>query len=140
MGVMTGWYEIVDLTGRLVAQQAPFARIMIGLGAAFAALMFVEGLRASFFPSRRHPSQRTPDHRAAQLPARTTAVSFRSLPSRARLAARPAAPSGRKRQSDAIKRHRPPRPEIRRHAAIDLPSAPSSAPSLQRDGVPQVGD
>ena len=115
---MSEWHEIGVLIAGMVAKEPPFVQIVIGLSAAFAVLMILEGLRASFIPRRTsEPSA----HLESTRPA------FRGA---SRNAAKP--PHNPKRSENIVKPHSAPRPTIRRNTAKEpeeslMPSLPQVA-------------
>ena len=115
---MNEWREIGMLIGGVVAKQPPYIQIGIILGAAFATLMILEGLRASF--GRRSTPE--PDIRVRP----ETTVAFRSAPGHATKLHNP------KRYENIVKPHRALKPVIRRN----LVKAPEKS-ALQN--LPQVG-
>jgi len=52
VGMAAEWNEMWSAATALIGRQPPAVQIFGGLGLAFTALMFVEGLRASFLPRR----------------------------------------------------------------------------------------
>ncbi len=54
---VTGWQHLLAEAMTLGAQQPPPIQIALLLAAAFAVLMIVEGLRASFLPQRQEPAR-----------------------------------------------------------------------------------
>lgn len=125
-----GWKDVFDLVVKLVAKEPPFGQIAIGLGAAFSALMFLEGLRANFFPRRCPPSPpQLPRTTSAAPPSASrsaasgapAAVGYRSVqaPQTASSFVRNQLPRNfKRREDDAISRHRAPRPKIYRHGTV----------------------
>ena len=113
-----GWKDIGDLIVALVAKEPPFVQVVIGLGAAFSALMFIEGLRASFIPRRaeskpgRNPTRRS---RFAAPPKADHSQTYRSVPGRNKNSnpTRDTLPGNAKRRESAVKPYRAPRPKIR---------------------------
>lgn len=102
-GVMSGWREIAEAVAGMVAKEPPFIEIVIGLSVVFAALMILEGLRASFVPRRIYePNSRV-------LPAKVT---YRSAPGNVAKPSRSA-----KRHGNIVKLHCAPKPTIRRNTA-----------------------
>jgi hypothetical protein len=119
---MSGWREIGMVIAGTVAKEPPFIQIAIGLSVAFAALMILEGLRASFVPRRTsEPSIRVQSARPA----------FHSAPGKA---ATP--PRNPKRSENIVKLHRAPKPIIRRNT-VKAPEE-SATPSLPQ--VASFGD
>lgn len=122
MGAMSEWHEIGVAIAGVVTKEPPFVQIAIGLSAAFAALMILEGLRASFVPRRTsEPSVRIASTRTV----------FRSAPGNATKPSRNA-----KRSENVVKPHRAPRPTIRRNAA----KAPGVSPTPSLPQVASFGD
>ena len=114
---MNEWREIGVFIVGMMAKEPPFVQIVISLSAAFAALMILEGLRASFIP-RRTSEQGGP---------------VQSARSAFRYASRNAAklPHSPKRSENIVKPHSAPRPTIRRNTA----KAPEES---QTPSLPQV--
>lgn len=54
------WNGVIGLATALIAREHPFAQAVTYEGLAFAAVMFIEGLRASFLPRRRRDEARSP--------------------------------------------------------------------------------
>lgn len=113
---VTGWRDIGVLIARLMAKEPPYLAIAIGLCVAFALLMIMEGLRASFLPRR---TEHESSHREQSMPHLASA-DFRSAP--VNIAKLPRNP---KRQLNVVKSHRMPRPAIRRDV-VKTPEQPSS--------------
>jgi hypothetical protein len=111
--------EIGALIARLIAQQAPFVQIVISLAAAFSLLMFIEGMRASFIPTRKPRDRQEPVPQPPRAPRK--AIPLKPL--------RSAASKPRKRVREAVKLHKAPRPKIRRIAS-DRPDAASNSGAL----------
>lgn len=143
---MTGasWKTVVDLIETLISKEPPFVQIVAILGMAFAFTMFVEGLRASFFPRRLvsppspPPPPQVPSTRTAEVAREVPTLaapdaSFRSVPGRGassgkrNLSARPI-----KRHESAVNRGHALRPKIRRFAG--------AAPFAQAAELPSPGD
>jgi len=116
--IVAGWKEVGVLAGKLFALEPPFVQICIALTAAFAFLMVVEGLRASF--TRREATARKTSAAARESESQT----YRSTQ------ASPAARNSRLRDN-AIKTHSAPRPRIQRKLVSE--AAPSDTA-----GLPQV--
>jgi hypothetical protein len=118
--VQTGWSDVWTMALAVFSHQRIEVQILIGLLAAFAALMVIEGLRANFFPRRRaeaaiaEPEEqivfisREPPQAAAPEIAPVQPFAAR------RVAANP------KRKSADVRRHKPMRPIIRRMANTEL--------------------
>ncbi len=119
----TDWREIGVLIARMVVKQPPFVEIVVCLGAAFFALMILEGLRASFVPRR---AER--EHGRAE---RRSSKREESAPARNAMANAVRPPPNPKRSMNIVKPHSPPRPVIRR----DM-SAPPEAPD--ENNLPQT--
>jgi len=105
----------------LIGRQPPAVQIFSGLGLAFAALMLVEGLRASFLPRRfdgnaaKKSGDATSSAQMRQEEPRTL------LLSRGIDRSRPLPPRNRKLSMDAPRRHSGMKPKIRRiSSAFDL--------------------
>jgi len=70
------WKDVGDLIVRLVSREPPFVQILYVLGAAFTAVMVLEGVRANFLPARKHSARPTEPLRVdAQIPD-VTAMPF----------------------------------------------------------------
>lgn len=102
-----GWADIWSLLLAHIGAQAIEVRILIGLGAAFTALMIVEGLRASFLPRRAMPSAGVASKPAGVLRPEKTVTHAPFRP-------RPAPAAVPKRAKVAVKAHQTERPRIKR--------------------------
>jgi len=101
---MSDWYEIGMRIVGLVAKEPPFIQIAVSLAVAFAALMILEGLRASFAPRRSAEADARPVRSASAFPP--------SAPTKAaRLSHNP------KQDRIVVKAHRAPAPAIRRNGS-----------------------
>lgn len=119
---MNAWREIGVSIGGIVAKEPPFIQIVIGLSIAFAALMILEGLRASFVPRRTsEPSIRILSARSA----------YRSAPGNGAKPQRSI-----KRSENIVKPHRAPRPTIRRNTV----KTPEDSPTQSLPQVASFGD
>ena len=116
------WREIGILIAGMVAKEPPYIQIVIGLSAAFIALMILEGLRASFVPRRTsEPSVR----------ARSARPAFRSAPGNVAKPQR-----NPKRPENIVKPHSAPTPTIRRNTA----KAPEESATRSLPQVASFGD
>lgn len=119
-----GWQDIVEGIINLVAHEPPFVQILIGLGAAFCALMVLEGLRANFVPRRSARPAKSrdrmppPPQRSAVAPAPQASQPYRST------TPRPGPLRNPKRSFLPLNRHRPPRPKISRRQQPGLIETP----------------
>lgn len=117
---IAGWHELGESIAKLVAQEPPFIQIMIILGGAFSAVMFLEGFRASFFPRREKPKVTAKEiSLPPPEPSRVASVPRGPFLETAKLPRKP------KRQAAvSAKPFRTPRPKIRRAPTIRLVSPP----------------
>jgi hypothetical protein len=121
--IVADWKDVGVLVGELVAAEPPFVEICIALAAAFALLMIVEGVRATFFfAGRIEPLPSRP----APLRTVTSAAPHRIV-----------VPAVRKPKlrTHAIKPHRAPRPKIQRSPAHAHDAQPESFAAHE---LPQV--
>jgi len=118
--VHSSWGDVWRLALGVFAGQRIEVRILIGLLAAFLALMVIEGLRASFFPKRHEtPATPEPEERIVFIskPPSPEAMALPQAPPQS-FAARRAnvPPPNPKRAVLSVRRHKPTRPIIRREA------------------------
>ena len=125
--IVAEWKNVGVLVGELIASEPPFAQICIALAAAFAFLMIVEGLRASFVMRRSEPVQSKSAPRTIVAPRATASA----MPHR--ITASPT--HNPKLRTRAIKPHSAPRPIIQRRT---LHASEPQAEVLTRTRVPQV--
>lgn len=109
------WKEIWTLASAMIARQPPPIQIVVGLCAAFVALMVVEGLRASFLPRRLQDNPRPREPRCAEEPADPSNAA-QSKPTFAR-SQRFGVTRYRKVEEATPRRHQAFRPKIRRVSA-----------------------
>jgi hypothetical protein len=88
--VTANWNDVWALAEKVMARESPFLQITIALGAAFSALMIVEGLRATFVPRServqpiqpiappRAPAAEPPPTRSQLLPEKAPTAAYRS--------------------------------------------------------------
>lgn len=119
--VQTGWSDVLKMALAVFSHQRIEVQILIGLLAAFAALMVIEGLRANFFPRRRAPAAIPPEPDeqivfiSREPPQAAAPVIAPVLPFAARrVAANP------KRKLADVRSHKPMRPIIKRMANTEL--------------------
>jgi hypothetical protein len=115
--VQANWGDVWKLALSVFAQQRIEVQILLGLLAAFLAIMVIEGLRASFFPRRREaasPPAGEAEEKIVFIP-QPPPQAMAAAPSQS-FAARPIAapPPSLKRKTASIRRHKPTRPIIRR--------------------------
>jgi hypothetical protein len=118
--VQASWSDVWKLGLSVFAQQSIEVQILIGLAAAFCAVMVIEGLRASFFPRRRAAAIQPiakPEQQAVFIPQPPAPQAMAIAPSQSFAAKRLAAPSpSLKRKLSSVRRHKTTRPIIRRMA------------------------
>ena len=107
-----GWGDLWTQALALLSAEPVHLRILTGLGAAFCALIFVEGLRACFLPAARKPA-----------PAAPLATTMKPKPkAAARVPFRPrmidGKPVNRKKPVRVLNRARAELPQIRRRPAL----------------------
>ena len=130
-----GWGDVWNLVLALMRAQPVQFQILMGLTVAFAAVMIVEGLRASFLPGYRTPPHLSYNRNSAPpKPAAATRASVsdaKLLAPRASASFRPReverARSNLKRPKPRISTHRAVRPKIRR---VTLNGFTNSFPGL----------
>jgi hypothetical protein len=124
-----GWVDVWKLVLAIVAREPVAFQIFFGVGAAFAAVMFLEGIYASFLPvryakliARKFPGDGLKPVRTASAsgPVASRAYESQSAP----FAPRPRNLSrNHKKQTSGISRHRPTKPGIHR---VTMPNAAPS--------------
>jgi hypothetical protein len=117
-----GWVDVWNLAVTVTGNEPVPVKILIGLGAAFVAVMFLEGVHASFLPTRyaallarKYPASNSPQPRIfrAQGPAPSQAYEEPSFTVPGPKRAVPM-PKNLKRQTARVSRHRSIKPRIRR--------------------------
>jgi hypothetical protein len=151
-----GWLDVWHLVAAIVSRQPPFTAIVMVIGAAFVAVMALEGVRTSLLAiwhaHRRGaapaPVEEAPVALAAPVPLAVAPVEVplevpvsRSFSPRRVSNAAPAVLRKRKVLTVGARNFRSPRPKIRRHPMIgaregaELPHYPADVPVLQHEGV-----
>jgi hypothetical protein len=119
-----GWIDVWNSALAAIAAEPVWFQIAIALGAAFAAVMCLEGIRASFFP-RRYAALLTRKYASEAVPPRIaeSSVSGSVQPNRAKHGALPRrVVRNRKLELSSINPHTPLRPRIQRIAMVKAPS------------------
>ncbi|HWU25183.1 MAG TPA: hypothetical protein VN154_02160 [Rhizomicrobium sp.] len=119
----SGWYDIAALIVKLVSHEPPFVQILYVLGTAFCVVMFIEGLRVNFLPSRKQYADEPADMLEPELgdsdiPALAAVYANDGRDAIAgggiSLPVRQQVPARKSRFSPGVKTHLVPRPKIRR--------------------------
>jgi hypothetical protein len=125
-----GWIDVWNLALKVTANEPTPLTILIGLGAVFVVVMFLEGLRASFLPvryasliARKYPNTLA---QPPSLQARASSPSqvYETRPFRASQPKR-VAPGGQnqKRSIAQVRPTRPTKPQIRRMPMVNMEQA-----------------
>jgi hypothetical protein len=116
-----GWGDVWRVAIATIATEPVWMQLALALGAAFAAVMCLEGIRASFFPRRYAATlvrRSMPDSGVLSRPS----VDEASSPDRAKYGAMPrSVVKNRKLVLSSVNRHRPLKPRIQRIALVKAP-------------------
>ena len=124
-----GWIDVWNSALVAIAAEPIWFQIAIALGAAFAVVMCLEGIHASFFP-RRYAALLTRKYASEAMlpPIAKSSVDGSVQPNRAKHGALPRrVVRNRKLELSSVNPHTPPRPRIQRIASVKTPSDPAPA-------------